>query len=146
MHSITRFRLSRVIAPNELFDRSIGLLPVARATALPLRTEQASSTTDARRRAHRPLSDGRAGQQCYGDCAPLSRGAAARLVVGFRRLGCKVEAEPKGAFLALFRQELQLPFQRPRDLVLRFLGVAAGAALRFGRLGSHGRIPVIAVS
>ena len=67
-------------------------------------------------------------------------------MVGLRRLGCEVEAEPEGALLALFRQELQLPFQRPRDLVLGFLGVAAGAAVRFGRLGSRGRTLVIAVS
>jgi hypothetical protein len=59
-------------------------------------------------------------------------------VVGLRRLGRHVEPELKGALLAFFGQEPQLPFQRPRNLVLGLLGVAAGAAMRFGRLGSHG--------
>ncbi|KIU46881.1 hypothetical protein QU42_18840 [Bradyrhizobium sp. UASWS1016] len=67
---------------------------------------------------------------------PGARGAA-DLLVDLRRLACDVEAEPECAFLALFGQELQFPFQRPRNLLLRFPGRATGAILRFGRLGSH---------
>ena len=47
-------------------------------------------------------------------------------------LGCgraDVEAEHAGAVLTVFGEQLQLPLQRPRNLLLQFLGASALGAI-----------------